>query len=123
MSSDFDHLQRLPRELQLMVFEEFIRAAQEPRIVLLDVEDCEALDYDYHADEMVPVLGWKLRVDNREQLHSESPAVVARRLLAVCSTSRRVAKRFLDRPDAVAQAPEHCEALMGLGLSLDDDIF
>lgn len=123
MSSDFQHLQRLPRELQLMVFEEFIRAAQEPSIVLLDVEDCEALDYDYHADEMVPVLGWQLRVDNREQLHSESPAVVARRLLAVCSTSRQVAKRFLDRPDPVAQAPEHCEALMGLGLSLDDDIF
>lgn len=106
-----------------MVFEEFIRAAQSPRIVLLDVEDCQVLKYDLFLGHEVRVPGWRFRVENREELHLESPAVVARRLLAVCSSSRQVAKRFLERPDRITQPPEDYEALMGLGLSLQDDFF
>lgn len=123
MSANFHHLQRLSPELQLMVFEEFIRAAQSPRIVLLDVEGCQVLKYNAFLGHEVPVPGLRFRVDNREELHSESPAVVARRLLAVCSSSRQVAKRFLERPDCIDQPPEDYEALMGLGLSLHDDCF
>lgn len=103
-----------------MVFEEFIRAAQKPRIVLLDAEGCErVLDW-----EKRPRLGWRMAVDNREQLHWENISAVARGLLALCSSSRHVATQFLERPQRVIkEAPEEHPALMGLGLSLEHDLF
>lgn len=120
MPADFYYFQLLPVELQLMVFEEFIRAAQKPRIVLLNAEGCEGvLDW-----EKKPRLGWRMAVDNREQLHWENISAVARGLLALCSSSRRVATQFLDRPQRVIKkAPEKHPALMGLGLSLEYDLF
>lgn len=114
---NFNHFRFLPRELQLMVFEEFLQATQKPRIVLLDVEECQLFSWDSH------LLGWQLKVENREQLHAENPAVVARSLLGVSRRSRYVATRFLDRLDDMIDPPIHSDALMGLGLSLACDFF
>lgn len=120
MPAKFHFFQLLPVELQLMVFEEFFRAEQKPRIVLLDAEGCKGpLDW-----EKRPTLSWRLTVNNREQLHWENMSAVARGLLALCSSSRRVATQFLDRPQRVIkEAPEEHPALMGLGLSLRHDLF
>lgn len=100
-----------------MVFEEFIRSTQKPRIALLGVEQSQIFEWD--SD----LLGWQLRLENREQLHAENPAVAARSLLGLCSASRYVAKRYLDRPDGTINPPYHDAALMGLGLSLASDAY
>lgn len=106
-----------------MVFEEVILAAQEPRIVLLDVEEVEILDTDNPVLRGSDYNGWQFRVENREELRAERPKVVARSLLGVCSASRHVAARFLDRPDEMIK-PRPCDnTLMALGLSLTSDFF
>ncbi|KAG6358518.1 hypothetical protein INS49_014402 [Diaporthe citri] len=124
MSSTFHHLQLLPFELQLMVFEEVILATQKPRIVLLDVEEVQIVDTDLPELLGLQLLsGWKFRVENREELHAENPKVVASSLLGVCSASRHVAARSLGRPDEIIKPPQNDNALMGLDLSHTSDVF
>lgn len=106
-----------------MVFEEVILATQKPRIVLLDAEDVEVHLPHLFGRRGSWFDGWQFKVENREEVHAENPKVVARSLLGVCSASRYVATRFLDRPNHIIKPPQWDEALMGLGLSLTSDVF
>lgn len=116
-STIFHLFQSLPREIQLMIFEEFISATKEPRIVLMSIEEV-GLDSEYPD-----VRGWRFRVGNPGKLHASNPPVVARSLLQVSSASRHVATRFLDQPPETINPPCFTDALTGLGLSITSDIF
>jgi hypothetical protein len=117
MSGNFHLFQSLPRELQIMVFEEFVMASLNPRIALLDTQEQALFVWDNH------LLGWQWSIGNREQLEQGSLATVAATLLQVNTTARYVANQFLDRLGQPINPPRTSEAMMGLGLSLSNDIF
>lgn len=118
-SSVFHLFQSLPWEIQLMIFEEFISATKEPRIVLMNIEEVER----DHPPGSLYSHGWTFHVGNPRQLHASNPPVVARGLLEVCSASRYVATRFLDQHPHTINPPCVTAALTGLGLSFRSDVF
>lgn len=98
MSGTFPRFQALPRELQLLVFEEVILATQKPRIALIDAEEVISTEeVELVGPGTIDYASWTPMVENEEQLHAEKPTVVAWSLLGVSSASRYVATRFLQR--------------------------
>jgi hypothetical protein len=91
MPGIFHYFQSLPVELQLMVWEEFLRCIDKRRIVLLNAKPVEESDDDDYGEWY---WYWSLKSDNHEQLIADPSSVVAQSLLAVCSSSRNVATRL-----------------------------
>lgn len=137
MSGTFHRFQDLPRELQLMVFEQVILATPKPRIVLIDAEEVVkfAQRFEFVGPGWVDYAAWTPVVENKEQLYAEKPTVVAWGLLGVNSASRYVATRFLHRSVEInpmveinylgnlVNVPYYGHLPKQLNLSVESDVF
>ncbi|POS71932.1 hypothetical protein DHEL01_v209675 [Diaporthe helianthi] len=117
MSHEFPQFLSLPRELQLLIFEQALVVSLNPRIVLLDTQEHSLFVCDKH------LVGWGWRVSNREQLEQDSPAEVANALMQVSNTGRYAANQFLDRFVLPFNPPQVSQPFLGLGLCLIHDVF
>jgi hypothetical protein len=111
MPANFRRFGDLPQEIQLMVFEEYLRDTLKPRIVLLDTSELGT--------------GWRWEVGNRTQLFQTRPFMVAFALAGIPNASAtRVAMAFVEHLNSASiYWSKDIDYWGNLDLCLESEIF